>query len=635
MWHRRWFVPCPLLVTVCLLVPSAVLAESSSAVPDWSRPHKPRTVLWAVPGELQIDPMTGKPHSPHVRDKDWRKANAIWSLADRTVRIAGGRNEWIGFQLIVEAAGEDVRRATVEASDLVAVQKGESAGQSSPRIPGDGIELFRVWYTEVTEPSRSFDPNDGKVHNALGLPSIGTGWFGDALIPMNVRGWGQPFAVPLGRNQAVWVDIKIPKGIPAGTYRGSLTVKAERAERATVDLELTVWDFEIPDKLNARAEAPIYRFTIPGTWGIEERSERALALERKFFRMARAHRFIPYVYDTCPDISGDGADVRIDWTFYDKRYGPYLDGSAFDDGIGLQHWDVPVETRWPSPSRMADQNPELYYARLEAVLRQFDQHFREKGWNPLLYVFFQGLDEPSQEAQFAELERLADVVHRASDRIKMRHDFYTIFENPDPLIERFGKRMDIWNISACFYPVRQMQAEQAKGKQAWFYQGSEPWIGSEGLDNDALGLRTWAWIGWKYRVDCWHNWCSGRWSSENIFLYPNNGNARDAWRPNGNGVMIYPGVYFGVDDFFGSLRLKAYRRGNTDYEYMVLLRQLGAGEQADMIVNSIIRSALSEAKNRRIGQWGDWSRDPDDWERARRKLAKAIERAKPDATATR
>jgi len=99
--------------------------------------------------------------------------------------------------------------------------------------------------------------------------------------------------------------------------------------------------------------------------------------------------------------------------------------------------------------------------------------------------------------------------------------------------------------------------------------------------------------------------------------------------------MIYPGVYFGVDDFFGSLRLKAYRRGNTDYEYMVLLKQLGAGEQADMIVSSIIRSALGEAKNRRIGQWGDWSRDPDDWELARRKLAKAIEQAKVGPTATR
>ena len=131
-------------------------------------------------------------------------------------------------------------------------------------------------------------------------------------------------------------------------------------------------------------------------------------------------------------------------------------------------------------------------------------------------------------------------------------------------------------------------------------------------------------------MDCWHNWCSGRWSGENLFLWPNNSGSRGAWRPNHNGVMIFPGKYFGADELFPSIRLKAYRRGNTDYEYMFLLKQLGAGAKADEIVSSVVRRALGQAGNDRskIGAFGDWSHDPDEWEQARHRLARAVLEAK-------
>lgn len=598
--------------------PAVHCATGRAQAQQPARPSDPKITLWSVPGELRIDPLTGKPHNPHVRDRDWREGNSAWSAAKKTIRLAGARNEWLGLQLIIEAAGDNLKYVRVRASDLI--------GPGGRKIRAGDIKFFRVWYTEVTEPSRML-----AGFNAMGLPSLGTGWYGDALIPFHVANWGAGFAVPAGRNQAVWIDVKVPKNLPAGVYAGKLTVTADRARPAQAKLVLTVWDFDIPDKLNARAEGPFYKWTIAPAFGAGANSERGLALERQYFRLSRQHRMIAYVYDTWPKATGSGLDIKIDWSFHDKRFGPYLDGSAFDDKLPIEHWNVPVDTYWPSSRGWADSKPELYYGRLEKVLRQYDEHFRQKGWDPRMYVFFQGLDEPSRQAQFVKIKKLADTLHRASKRIKMRHDFYTAFGNPEPLLKYFGDSIDIWCISGCFYPVKLLQAEQAKGKEVWFYQGSAPWIGSEGLDNEALGLRTWAWIGWKYRVDCWHNWCAGRWKdSENIFLYPQNGRTRQAWRPNSNGVMMYPGSYFGVDEIFPSIRLKAYRRGNTDYEYMLLLKKLGAGGQADRIVNSIIRKALGEAGNNTalIGKFGDWSHDPDQWERARAKLAEAILKAK-------
>ena len=424
----RWWsvVACVLFGAVCAFVSCGPGGQGSSGAPD---PHPkvfgpaatPRIALWAVPGQLRIDPLTGKAINPHVAGRNWRKGNSVWLAASRTVRLGMARNERLGFQLIVEAAGEDLRYVGVRVSDL--------AGPDGAKIPARAADLFRVWYTEVTEPSKIISG-----FNAQGLPSLGTGWYGDALIPFRVKGWGAPFSVPRGRNQAVWIDLDTPKKIPAGTYRGRITVTADRAKAAVADIELTVWDFDVPDKLNARAEAPIYRATIPGMWRINERSDLALKLERQFYLMAREHRFIPYVYDTYPDIKGSGADIEIDWTFYDKRHGPYLDGSAFPDCLPIEHWNVPVDTYWPGPRGGNRRDPKTYYARIEKVVKAFDEHFTEKGWKPRMYVYFQGLDEPSTQAKYDELKRLAQVVHRASKRVKFRHDFFTPFTDAEKMI---------------------------------------------------------------------------------------------------------------------------------------------------------------------------------------------------------
>ena len=54
---------------------------------------------------------------------------------------------------------------------------------------------------------------------------------------------------------------------------------------------------------------------------------------------------------------------------------------------------------------------------------------------------------------------------------------------------------------------------------------------------------------------------------------------------------------------------------------------------ADAIVSSIVRKALGEAGNKKslIGKFGDWSHDPDEWVKARAKLAAAILKARKAA----
>ena len=73
------------LWAACVVV---VSAPTWGQMPDGTIRTEPRTILWAVPGEIRIDPLTGQPRNPHVRDRDWRKGNSVWSAQDKTVRLA-------------------------------------------------------------------------------------------------------------------------------------------------------------------------------------------------------------------------------------------------------------------------------------------------------------------------------------------------------------------------------------------------------------------------------------------------------------------------------------------------------------------------------------------------------------------
>ncbi len=91
-------------------------------------------------------------------------------------------------------------------------------------------------------------------------------------------------------------------------------------------------------------------------------------------------------------------------------------------------------------------------------------------------------------------------------------------------------------------------------------------------------------------------------------------------------MLYYPGARLGVDEPIPSIRLKALRRGAFDYEYLALLASLGEKQRAEEIAASVLHSALDATRAAR-GSAGDWSHDPDRWDRARHDLAAAIESA--------
>ena len=83
--------------------------------------------------------------------------------------------------------------------------------------------------------------------------------------------------------------------------------------------------------------------------------------ELDYYRLAHRHRTVlnrvPYnqagrVQDGCAPV-WDKPRLKLDWSKWDRRFGPLLDGTAFADlprkGVPVECFYLPLHENWPSP----------------------------------------------------------------------------------------------------------------------------------------------------------------------------------------------------------------------------------------------------------------------------------------------
>ena len=163
----------------------------------------------------------------------------------------------------------------------------------------------------------------------------------------------------------------------------------------------------------------------------------------------------------------------------------------------------------------------------------------------------------------------------------------------------------------------------------------------------------WAWAQYKLGIDRWFFWESTYYNNfqggtghtdvfESAFTFGSNDsdhpvNGRYGWNyNNGDGVLFYPGTdtlfpdnSYGVDGPFASLRLKYWRRGIQDVEYLVMAAEIDQ-EAVDRIVQQMIPKVMWEygVNDPRDPTWVrtemSWPIDPTAWDNARHELADII-----------
>ncbi|MCK4625447.1 MAG: DUF4091 domain-containing protein [Phycisphaerae bacterium] len=255
------------------------------------------------------------------------------------------RNAWVGTQVVILPLGGKAENVTVELTELrdARLKALEAFG------PLKHVKLYRVWYVPK-----------GKDYHA------------EVLVPLKS---GEKFSIPWAQNkvpnqanQAIFVDVWVPKSARAGPYEGKFVVRRNGKPVMTVPIKVQVAGVTLPDKFNIVGDMNAYS-SPARAMGVKNSDPKAfMEMERKYYRLAHSHRMtlnvLPYSqsgsinWRGAPKIAGKGKDCKvIDWSEWDERFGPLLSGEAFTakhgylgpgEGIPIHHMYLPFHENWPA-----------------------------------------------------------------------------------------------------------------------------------------------------------------------------------------------------------------------------------------------------------------------------------------------
>jgi hypothetical protein len=390
-------------------------------------------------------------------------------------------------------------------------------------------------------------------------------------------------------------------------------VSAQGVEPAVVPIRLRVWNFEIPSTASLRtAFAAWHGALVRGHYGVDWVDiDTQLALIKAYSRALLRHRLSndTVIYPAPPMREG-----RIDWSQFDRDWGPFLDGTIEPDGARL------------TAVRLQDYGHEDD----PAYHREYQRHFEEKGW--LDRLFYYAADEPPAET-FPELARRTRAFRQGAGKIPV---LVTTALTP-----ALTGAVDIWVPPINYMDDKPSQAAKhrsprraayeervRRGEALWWYQScmshgcsrtsDRYYVGWPNylIDGSPMAHRIMPWLSWAYRV-------SGELYFHTTYAYEHG----DPWvdqyyfSGNGDGTLFYPGS---PDRIGGrshipieSIRLKLIREGLEDYEYLVILKRLGGAAEADRLVRRLVRKPY------------DWERDSAALMAVRTALAERIEKANP------
>jgi len=504
--------------------------------------------LWAIGDGARVSPVTGK----LIEDRtdihkdyptgDHREKNSVWDAASKTLSLKAARNEFVAFQLILDAP------APVDGID---VKLDGLEGASGGRLTGRNVAIFKEWYVQVTQASSGY-PNT----------SLGADWYADALMPKRPAGpWagGFPFSIPdiynkipFQRNHAIWIDIFVPfergEATP-GRYTGKLEVVwKDGHESATVNLD--VWDFALPQESHLRGDL----------WNGSMR-QMPLREEMDYYQVLKQHRAFPLIYAYRPGIQINGASVALDWTEFDERVTPYIDGSAFTSkhgywgpgyGVPISHFMLPFDIKrkhgnaWPPVDVPAGGPTPGYEAVWKETARQIRAHLdANPNWARILKIaYLNGLDESYDAESYGLMIYYGRLLHEALGRgwFKYRIDGGYSRE----AMEKMAKEVELWICHTEDFEADALPDLRRMGVDAWFYgpmiyesRRSGGCGTNSFVDQDLTMERAIPWVAWKYRSGWvqWefdHNAYSAWYDAETV--------KRPGRACNGSGHLIYRGA---------------------------------------------------------------------------------------------
>ena len=601
-----------------LIFLAVVLGFASSAGADKVLAASNLASVWALDDTETIQ-ASDLSHPLKSGNDDWQNG---------TITLYGAKNEFVAFQLILQAGSSGASGVNIKLDSL---QNGSSVITNSTASAGDpynyvgkDIEMFVEDYNNMANyPNGCAEWSGAQPQDIYGQSY--TGRRPDALVPFEAASskGGAPFSIAALNNQPVWVDIYVPKSAATGNYTGTVQVLENGTVTKSIPVQLTVYNFTLPDQTHFKNMF----------WGTGVNDEEGLTnkhsatfgdntgydtLEMRYFQMAHRHRMDLTFNSSLP--GGSFPDLNHYKGFLNGSY--YTSGYKYDGpGAGVGNGTYSINTYASHPSGYGIMG--TTQSSWASAATTLDSWFKQNAPNTDHFVYMQ--DEPPSSA-YPDIAQKASWIPTDSNG---KHILKT-FETANPITSALYGSIDNWSETCQSgyegggFDLPTVQARHAAGDRVGIYNSVYPDFGGTMFSTPAY-QRIIPWIGWKYNVDFYFDWDSFLWYSQDPFE-----SAESGGNISGNGYIFYPGEqkdYTGTADDKGlqgpiaSIRMKAWRRGQQDYEYLWLAKQ--EGKDVTGIVNNIVPHAFNDFGGSYTGhnQQPDWAQRGATFETARKSLA--------------
>lgn len=493
-------------------------------------------------------------------------------LEGSAIRLSAARHEGEAAQLIVNPK-LDIRNFRVTVSEL--------KGPEGATIFPDEVDVLKVGYVPV---SQSTDD------------STTPGLWPDPLPPLD-----EPITLPYGRNQPFWIRVRVPKDIPAGSFRGTIQLRGDGISE-TVQLWVEVYDFDLPDEMTCTASMGFMENEVFSYQGITA-PEQKRAVLAKYWECLSTHHINPYdptpldpFQVSWPRIEKDKKTApealkpTIDWSGWDK---------AMQEAIETYHFttfEVPIPGLGGGRARSRHE-PELlgftedtpqYQAAFRNYCQQVQEHLRDKGWLEKAFIYW--FDQPGTQDfafvmnGFQKLKENAPGIHRLITK---------------EVTQELIGGPSIWCPRTFLFRMEDARSRQALGEKFWWYLCTIPKAPycTLFIDHPAPELRVWLWQTWQRKVQGILVWRCNVWNDSGVYPDPSSpqnpykdpmswttrvvkGQTKQIPYGNGDGRFLYPPeeaanghpakpVLGGPVE---SIRLEMIRDGIEDYEYLMILK---------------------------------------------------------------
>jgi glycosyl hydrolase family 123 len=607
----------------------------------------------------------------HKENRTGKVINRTWN--GQTITLFGARNEVISFNLVLEAANAAANNVTVSFNTLTGPN-----GSTIHSVPTTGngvfswvnrpIELFYVRYLPIN--GLSFfgygKGDERQIPVRFQRPWTGNGvgqglWqnrpdhdlmYPDILVPLEVV---KQFNILATKSQSVWADIYIPKSAAPGVYQGTVIVQEGGVTTHTIPVQMTVYKFALPDTPTIKTMGvldtmDVMQRYIAGAggyvWWKSTAGLRVQTITDRYFELFHRHKLAVVGENEC-DVSNsqpcNSTVPRLNGSLFTAQNG--YDGPGV--GVGTGVFSIGTYGTWTTSWSPAATNESAMWQHADSFENWFNANssYTER----FLYL----ADEPTNTAQVETWAQWIKNDPGAGHNLLSMSTHHPVLARDD--MPTLDVPVMIAGLGKCPYnkppcdPTFTTQSaanfySTTAGRRMWAYNDWRPATGSSEIEDDGIAMRTLPWAQYKKGIQRWFYWYVNQnahkdWFQDPVtwgsvqFFDPSLGQFGNNGKSNGNGQLVYPGTdlynpvdSYGVDGPFASLRLKEWRRGVQDVDYIALANKVNPSA-TQTVINNLIPKVLWEYPTQDPSYYVgpiSWSSDPDVWEAARATLAQII-----------